>query len=61
MAVQQIVEFQSYIGLSTDTKPTAVAPGSKFYATDTGENFIWDGSNWHTDLSLIHALSQVIK
>jgi hypothetical protein len=34
-----------WIGLSSDTKPS-IATGSRFYETDTGDNFITDGTFW---------------
>lgn len=37
---------KKYIGASTDTKPTTVSPGDKFYETDTGKTFIYSGSTW---------------
>ena len=49
------------LGLSTDPKPTAVFPGSTFYETNTGLKWIWDGSNWVEDLSLIYAIRAAIK
>lgn len=37
----------SFIGLSTDTKPTIGVPvGSRFYETDTGKRFIYSGTAW---------------
>ncbi len=37
----------SYIGLSTDTKPTeGVLPGTGFYESDTGMNYIYTGTAW---------------
>jgi len=34
------------IGLSTDTKPTDVPPGSIFYESDSGIRLIYDGLSW---------------
>lgn len=43
------VNFESlYIGVAADTKPSAPPPGSRFYATDTGAWYIFDGSAWQT-------------
>jgi len=39
-----------YLGLSTDTKPTNVSAGSRFYETNTGLWFIFTGATW-TSLS----------
>ena len=38
--------FMFYIGLSTDTKPTNVALGSRFFETDTRAWYIFDSSDW---------------
>jgi hypothetical protein len=37
----------AFYGLSSDTKPTgAIAPGTKFYETDTGKEYEWNGAAW---------------
>ncbi len=37
----------SYVGYSTDTKPTAgVVKGNDFLELDTGSVYIYDGTNW---------------
>lgn len=37
----------TYIGLSTDTKPTEAVPaGSDFYETDTGDTYKYSGTAW---------------
>ena len=37
------------MGLSSDTKPTTNLPTDfTFYETDTGNNFIWNGTTWAT-------------
>lgn len=47
MAVTRIATPHEYVGLSSDTKPTAdVPPGSRFFERDTGLEFIWDGAAW---------------
>lgn len=33
-------------GLSSDTKPTTVPTGSRFYETDTFDDYKFDGANW---------------
>ena len=39
--------IKTYLGLSSDTKPTGVPPGSWFYATDTGTTYITqNGTDW---------------
>jgi hypothetical protein len=51
----------TYIGLSSETKPTTgIIPGTKFIESNTGQKWIYDGTNWVEDLTLIYALSQVI-
>lgn len=48
MAVREIKSREQYIGLSTDTKPTAnVGFGSIFRETDTGTRYEFDGSTWN--------------
>jgi hypothetical protein len=60
MAVVLVTNIKRFIGLSSDTKPTDAPAGSEFYERNTGARFIWDGSNWTEDISLIYALSQVL-
>ncbi len=38
--------IQRWIGLSTDTKPTAPAAGSTFYEANTGYSFVYNGYAW---------------
>lgn len=45
-----------HLGLSTDTKPTAVA-GQTFFSTDTGQLFLSDGVDWVPVLSLVKVAS----
>lgn len=46
MTVALIETLQRFIGLSTDTKPTAPPAGSRFYETDTGAEYIYDSAAW---------------
>lgn len=47
MAVTLITSITRYQGLSSDTKPTTgVNEGSKFFETDTGLSYTYDGSSW---------------
>ncbi len=47
MAVKFITSHKNFIGLSTDTKPTSVPVGSKFFEYDKIKTFItYDGTNW---------------
>lgn len=39
--------WKEYVGLSTDTKPTAGIPlASRFLETDSGTEYVWNGSAW---------------
>jgi hypothetical protein len=44
--VKRVVGYQTYIGLSSDTKPTTADEGSIFTETDTGKKWIWNGTTW---------------
>ena len=46
MTVVLISSIRNYVGLSSDTKPTAPTAGSTFYETDTGATYIYDGAAW---------------
>lgn len=46
MAVTLIRAARQYVGLSTDSKPTAEA-GAMFIETDTGIVSVSDGSTWN--------------
>jgi len=49
MAVLLETTIQRFIGLSTDTKPTGVPVGSRYYEYDTRVAFVtYDGTNWVT-------------
>lgn len=52
MTVTLIVAIQTWIGLSTDTKPSAPPVGSTFYETDSGATHVYDGSAWQQKLSI---------
>ena len=50
MTVRLVTVIQNYIGLSTDSMPTSVKPGSTFFAYDTNARYItYDGTNWVTE------------
>ena len=49
MAVKKIATIQRWLGLSTDTKPTAPDVGSTFIETDTGIDWIYNGYAWVPD------------
>jgi len=58
MSVELVSTIQRWIGLSTDTKPASPdRVGSTFYELNTGQGWIWDGSNWVEDIRLIYALT----
>jgi len=38
--------FLYLYGLSTDTKPSNVLPGCKYKESDTGQIFLWTGTEW---------------
>lgn len=48
MTVQVVNKAQSYTGLAADTKPldSNVVAGSTFTETDTGIEYVYDGSAW---------------
>lgn len=47
MTVYLETRIHRYVGESGDTKPAdETLPGSLFYETDTGNWFVWDGSDW---------------
>jgi len=54
MTVVLIQNIKSYIGVSTDTKPTLANSdaGSKFYEIDTNDYYIWTGSFWMSYVSV---------
>ncbi|MEN6305789.1 MAG: hypothetical protein ABFD96_23895 [Armatimonadia bacterium] len=62
MAVTAIgATYHKFIGLSSDTKPTDVAAGATFQELNTGLCWIFDGSDWVEDLSMIYAVNQGMK
>lgn len=47
MSVQDAHLISTFVGLSTDTKPTSnVQAGSRFLERDTGVEYVYDGSAW---------------
>lgn len=47
MAVYKIATNAHFLGLSTDTKPSAAPVGATFIETDTKDSFIcYDGASW---------------
>jgi len=58
MAVRTVIDSESYIGLSTDTKPNG-RPGETFHEVNTGITYVWHES-WVEDLRLIYAMNQAL-
>lgn len=60
MAVNLQTTIQRFVGLHSDTKPTGVPVGSKYYAYDAYVDYItYDGTNWEIfkhDTTKIHVL-----
>lgn len=47
MTVRLVTTIQNFLGLSTDSKPTGVPPGSTFWEYDTGKRWATvDGTTW---------------
>ena len=44
--MKHLVTHQEYIGTASETKPTGVEAGSKFFETDTKEKYIYTSSTW---------------
>jgi len=62
MTVVLITDHSGFLVVSSDTKPTeGIGAGAKCIEKDTGAQFIFDGTSWTDDLTLIYALSQVIQ
>ncbi len=56
MAIKEITQIRRFIGLSTDDVPTDAPPGSRYFATDKGIWYIFDGTTWWTEQALIDIL-----
>ena len=52
MAVKPMNMAQEFSGLRTDNKPTGVYQGSAFIEIDTGDIYLFDGTQWVKQLSL---------
>ena len=51
MTEVKVATVHRYIGLSTDTKATTGVPaGSYWYETDSGAQYVYDGTAWQLDL-----------
>lgn len=46
MAVVRVASVEQFVGLSSDTKPAAARAGSRYYETDTGQEYVFDGTAW---------------
>lgn len=60
MTIKLVTAIQRWTGLDSDIKPTSPKVGSTFHETNTGQEFIYDGSNWVEDLRLMLALQQAL-
>src|SRR4030042_4542609 len=64
MTVRKVsLGIHEYTGLSTDTKPTGVPPGSSFLAADTLDLYITaDGDNWVlAEMNVSDYITKIIK
>lgn len=53
MTVTKLAVIDTYIGLSTDEKPTTgVRAGSRWLERDTGREYAYDGDGWSTGFPL---------
>lgn len=46
MTVLKVTAIESFIGLSTDSKPASAKNGSRFYETDSGTTYMFNGTSW---------------
>lgn len=46
MTVVLTTSIQTWLGLSSDSKPTSPPAGSTFYETDSGATYVYDGTAW---------------
>ena len=46
MAIRPYANGMTYMGLSTDTKPTSAEVGATLFETDTKRKFIFTGGGW---------------
>lgn len=62
MAVTLITAIKRFVGLSGDAKPSPAAgeAGSRFYETDTGNTWVWDGAAWALELAT-GAVARAVK
>jgi len=60
MTVRLVTTIQRWIGESGDTKPENPPVGSTFYELDVGQSFIYNGSEWVEDISMIYAMTQAL-
>jgi len=61
MTVSLMANIHRWVGLSTDTKPTSGPVGSTFFEVNTGQNWIWNGTDWIEDLTLIYAFTEALR
>lgn len=46
MTVKLVNSIKTFIGFSTDTKPTDCPVGSTFHEMNTGSDYIFTGNEW---------------
>ena len=67
MAVTELTAIRKWVGLDSDTKPTVATMGdeayvgNEFYELNTGQNWIWDGTDWTEDLRLFKAMVDALS
>lgn len=61
MTVVLITHPANYMGLSGDTKPTDCVEGSTFTETNTGKRWVYTGTEWAEDMTLIYALYEALN
>ncbi len=59
MTVRQNSAIKTFIGLSTDDKPSDAPQGSTFHSVDTGELWVFHDNMWSLDLRLSNALKMI--
>lgn len=58
MAVKQLSQYERYVGLSTDEKPTTgVSVGSTFLESNTSKMFVFDGTQWKEKVQHVAGIS----
>jgi hypothetical protein len=61
MTVQLITSHKEFLGLSSDTKPPLTGIGGKFFETDTGQEYVWNGEEWIEDMRMFNAVKLALE